>query len=153
MKPLSATLSLVVLVMIAANNARAEAPLGVVILHGKQSAPDEHVPLANALAAAGYLVDRPEMCWSARRIYDRPYLTCLREIDAAIERLDRRGAIAFVVAGHSLGANGALAHGARRQLAGVVALAPGHRPEVLAQRPEVLAQRRPIARLWIMRAV
>ena len=82
--------------------------IGVVLLHGKQSAPDEHAPLAEALAAAGYLVERPEMCWSARRIYDLPYLQCLREIDAAIGRLQRRGATAFVVAGHSLGANGAL---------------------------------------------
>lgn len=114
--------------------ALAEARLGVVLLHGKQSAPEEHAPLADALAAAGHLVERPEMCWSAQRIYDRPYLDCLREIDVAIERLRGRGASAFVIAGHSLGANGALGYGARHKVAGVVALAPGHRPEVLARR-------------------
>jgi pimeloyl-ACP methyl ester carboxylesterase len=117
----------------------AETRLGVVLMHGKQSAPDEHKPLAEAIAAAGHVLERPEMCWSARRIYDRPYLECLREIDAALERLRQRGATAFVVAGHSLGANAALAYGARHKLAGIVALAPGHRPEVLARRPTVAA--------------
>jgi pimeloyl-ACP methyl ester carboxylesterase len=117
--------------------ADAETRFGVVLLHGKQSAPEEHEPLANAIAGAGHPVERPEMCWSGRRIYDQPYLECLREIDAAFERLRRRGATALVVAGHSLGANGVLAYGARHQVAGVIALAPGHRPELLARRSEV----------------
>ena len=117
--------------------ALAEARLGIVLLHGKQSAPEEHAPLADALAAAGHLVERPEMCWSARRIYDRPYLECLQEIDGAVGRLRDRGASAFVIAGHSLGANGALGYGARHKVAGVAALAPGHRPEALAQRPAI----------------
>jgi pimeloyl-ACP methyl ester carboxylesterase len=111
--------------------------LGVVLLHGKQSAPEEHGPLAAAIGAAGHPVDRPEMCWSGRRIYDRPYLECLREIDGAIARLRQRGAARVVLVGHSLGANGALAYGARDKVAGVAALAPGHRPEVLAVRPPV----------------
>ena len=33
--------------------------------------------LAIALQGAGYLVEAPEMCWSRRRIYDRPFLDCL----------------------------------------------------------------------------
>jgi pimeloyl-ACP methyl ester carboxylesterase len=110
---------------------------GVVLLHGKQSAPEEHGPLAAAIGAAGYPVHRPEMCWSGRRIYDRPYLECLREIDATIERLRQRGAARIVLVGHSLGANGALAYGARHKVAGVAALAPGHLPEVLATRPAI----------------
>ena len=141
MDRLAATLLLAAL-FVAANGIvayAAEARIGVVLLHGKQSAPDEHASLAEALTAAGHPVERPEMCWSARRIYDLPYRQCLREIDAAIERLQRRGATAFVVAGHSLGANGALAYGVQRKLAGVVALAPGHRPELLAQRPLIVA--------------
>ena len=119
--------------------AGAEVQFGVVLLHGKQSAPEEHEPLANAIGNAGHLVERPEMCWSGRRIYDQPYLTCLREIDAAFQRLQRRGATALVVAGHSLGANGALAYGARHQVAGVIALAPGHQPELLARRSIIIA--------------
>ena len=78
------------------------------------------------------------MCWSGRRIYDQPYGDCLREIDAAIARLKQAGAAAFVVAGHSLGANGALGYGAMNSgLRGIVALAPGHRPEVLSKHPAV----------------
>ena len=64
----------------------AQERLAVVLMHGKQSAPDEHQPLAEAIAGAGFLVERPEMCWSGRRIYDRSYLECLRDIDAAIDR-------------------------------------------------------------------
>jgi pimeloyl-ACP methyl ester carboxylesterase len=117
---------------------QAEERIGVVLMHGKQSAPDEHDSLADAIAAAGYLVERPEMCWSRRRIYDRPYPDCLRDIDTAIDRLKARGAAGLVIAGHSLGANAALAYGAaHRELKGVIALAPGHRPEVLARRPPI----------------
>jgi pimeloyl-ACP methyl ester carboxylesterase len=77
------------------------------------------------------------MCWSGRRIYDRDYLGCLRDIESAIDRLRQRGVTALVIAGHSLGANGALAYGARNAVKGVVALAPGHRSEVLARRPRI----------------
>jgi pimeloyl-ACP methyl ester carboxylesterase len=114
--------------------------IGVVLMHGKQSAPGQHATLAGAIADAGFATDVPEMCWSARRIYDRPYVDCLREIDDAIARLKLKGATAFVVAGHSLGANGALGYGATRQdLKGIIALAPGHRPEALSRRAEVAA--------------
>ena len=115
----------------------AEEKLGIVLMHGKQSAPEQHGPLASAVVAAGFPLERPEMCWSGRRIYDRDYLTCLRDIDRAVDRLKERGATAFVIAGHSLGANAALAYGARNEVKGVIALAPGHRPEILARRPRV----------------
>src|SRR5688572_9160469 len=117
----------------------AQDKLGVVLMHGKQSAPDQHGPLADALVAAGFLVERPEMCWSARRIYDRAYLDCLLEIDAAVDRLKSRGATAVVIAGHSLGANAALAYGARNPVKGVIALAPGHTPELRAAQPRIAA--------------
>jgi pimeloyl-ACP methyl ester carboxylesterase len=132
------TLGLAIALMGAVPVAAAQNRIGVVLLHGKQSAPDQHEPLASAIAAAGFPVERPEMCWSGRRIYDRDYLACLREIDPAIDRLKRRGAAALVVAGHSLGANAALAYGARNGVKGVIALAPGHLPEVLATRPRIV---------------
>ena len=119
--------------------AAAQTRIGVVLMHGKQSAPDEHETLAAAVEAAGFPVDAPDMCWSARRIYDRTYLECLHAVSISIERLKRRGAGEFVVAGHSLGANGALAYGAMTPgLKGVVMLAPGHRPEALGRRPQVV---------------
>jgi hypothetical protein len=112
--------------------------IGVVLMHGKQSAPGQHASLAGAIADAGFATDVPEMCWSFRRIYDRSYGDCLREIDDAIVRLKQKGATAFVAAGHGLGANAALGYGATRQgLKCVIALAPGHRPEILSRRPEI----------------
>jgi pimeloyl-ACP methyl ester carboxylesterase len=121
-------------------SASAQDRIGVVFLHGKQSAPEEHGEIAGALAVAGFAVERPEMCWSGRRIYDRPYRDCLLEIGTAIARLQKNGATVFIVAGHSLGANGALAYGAMTPaLKGVIALAPGHRPEILSRRTRILA--------------
>jgi pimeloyl-ACP methyl ester carboxylesterase len=130
-------LGVAVVLTAAMSVAAAQDRIGVVLLHGKQSAPEQHEPLASAMAAAGFPVERPEMCWSGRRIYDRDYPGCLRDIDSAIDRLRQRGVTASVIAGHSLGANGALAYGARNAVKGVVALAPGHRPEVLARRPRI----------------
>jgi esterase/lipase len=105
--------------------------IGIVLLHGKTGSPDTVInQLAIALQGAGYLVDTPEMCWSRRRIYDRPFLDCLTEIDSAISRLKSRGAGKIVVAGMSQGGDAALAYGARRaNLAGIIALAPAAAPE------------------------
>ena len=119
--------------------AAAQDKFGVVLMHGKQSAPEQHGPLASAIAIAGFPVELPEMCWSDRRIYDRDYLACLDDIAPALGRLRARGAASVVIAGHSLGANAALAYGARNDVKGIVALAPGHLPEVLATRPPIAA--------------
>ena len=54
--------------------AAAQTRTGIVLVHGKQRSPQTLQGLTDALTAAGYLVDRPEMCWSERRIYDLPYL-------------------------------------------------------------------------------
>jgi pimeloyl-ACP methyl ester carboxylesterase len=119
--------------------AAAQEKVGVVLMHGKQSAPEQHGPLASAIAIAGFPVELPEMCWSGHRIYDRDYLACLDDIAPAIGLLRARGATNVVIAGHSLGANAALAYGARSDVKGVIALAPGHLPEVLATRPPIIA--------------
>jgi esterase/lipase len=104
--------------------------IGIVLLHGKTGSPSTVIDrLATALQGAGYLVDTPEMCWSRRRIYDRPFLDCLAEIDSAIGRLKDRAA-RIVVAGMSQGGDAALAYGARHaNLAGIIALAPAAAPE------------------------
>ena len=89
--------------------------IGVVLMHGKQSAPGrthETLPPRSRTPACRSMCRR--CAGPARRIYDRAYRDCLREIDAAIARLKQKGATAFVVAGHSLGANGALGYGADR---------------------------------------
>ena len=116
----------------------AQSRIGVVLVHGKQGSPQNLQNLADALAAAGYAVERPEMCWSGRRIYDLPYLECLRDIDTAAERLRAAGAASLVVAGMSLGGNAALAYGARRDgLLGVIALAPAPAMEFVSRRPDI----------------
>jgi pimeloyl-ACP methyl ester carboxylesterase len=80
------------------------------------------------------------MCWSRIRIYDRLYLDCLDDINAAADRLKDRGASAIVVLGMSLGGNGALGYGARHAgLKGVITLVPGHAPEFINRRPEIAA--------------
>ena len=112
--------------------------VGVVMMHGKHGTPAQLQQLAATVANAGFLVDRPEMCWSAARIYDRTYLECFADIDAAATRLKRHGATAIVVLGMSLGGNAALGFGARRQdLKGIIALAPAHAPELLRRRPDI----------------
>jgi pimeloyl-ACP methyl ester carboxylesterase len=117
--------------------------VGVVMMHGKHGTPAQLQQLAAAVANAGFLVERPEMCWSAARIYDRTYLECLADIDAAAARLKERGATAVVVLGMSLGGNAALGFGARRHgLKAIIALARAHAPEFLGQRPEIAPRHR-----------
>jgi esterase/lipase len=113
--------------------APASAQTGVVLIHGNTDSPNGTIAqLAAALEGAGYLVERPEMCWSNRRRRDRLLLDCLAELEAPIARLSSRGARGIVVAGMSVGGLGALAFGARRQgLAGIVALAANGSPERL----------------------
>jgi hypothetical protein len=40
--------------------------VGVVLMHGNTDSPDGTILLAPAMEGAGYLVERPEMCWSYR---------------------------------------------------------------------------------------
>jgi pimeloyl-ACP methyl ester carboxylesterase len=118
--------------------AQAGERVGIVLMHGKNGQPGSMQSLVDVLEASGYNVDRPEMCWSRRRIYDLPYLECLRDADAAVERLRLVGATRIVAAGQSLGANAALAFAATRNgLAGVIAMAPAHNPVQITRRPAV----------------
>jgi hypothetical protein len=127
--------------------------IGVVLMHGNTDSPDgTSAPLAAALEGAGYLVERPEMCWSYRRRRDRPLLDCLAELEAPIGRLTGRGARTIVVAGMSVGGLAALAFGARRSgLAGIIALAPNGSPERLVGFfPQIAGS---VAQAWAMVAV
>lgn len=110
--------------------------VGVVLLHGKwgHSSPKSPIgKLAAKLESAGFLVETPDMPWSRTRYYAKNYEDSLAEIDAAVQNLKGRGAGTIVVGGHSMGANAALGYGARREgLAGIIAMAPGHIPEIPA---------------------
>jgi pimeloyl-ACP methyl ester carboxylesterase len=114
--------------------------LGIVMMHGKTGRPDfAIVQVAEQMEKAGFLVERPTMCWAGSRIYDRALLDCMADVDAAIARLRKRGATAIVVGGHSLGGLGALVYGSQHDgLAGIIALAPAPGPRY-ASNPVVTA--------------
>ena len=129
---------LTVFVLLWLQSAGATERIGLVLMHGKTGSPAQLQELAARLTAAGYSVERPEMCWSRRRIYDRSYLDCLTDADAAAAKLKARGATTIVIAGMSLGGNAALAYGARRpDLKGVIALAPAPSLDRIRLRPEI----------------
>ncbi|HTH17519.1 MAG TPA: alpha/beta hydrolase [Magnetospirillum sp.] len=133
-----ARFTLVAALMLAAASAQAADRIGIILMHGKQGSPDKSITsLASALSSEGYLVATPEMCWSKRRIYDKPYEACIAELDKAAESLRADGATAIVVAGHSLGGNGALYYAATRPVKAVVSLAGAHNPERFVSRSEI----------------
>jgi pimeloyl-ACP methyl ester carboxylesterase len=100
------------------------APIGIVLMHGKKGPPRYLAATKAVLEDHGYLVSTPEMCWSDKRMYDRLYLDCLTEIDAAVDGLRQRGAKSIVIAGHSLGGTAAVAYGASHDgLAGIIGFA------------------------------
>ncbi|WP_158818088.1 hypothetical protein [Methylocapsa sp. S129] len=113
--------------------------IGIVLMHGEQGAPGRVIDgLAQAMEKAGYLVGRPDMCWSGRRAYEAPFADCLAVIDEAIVRLRNLGATSIVVGGFSLGGNAAIAYGAGHSgLLGIFGLAPAHDAREVAQIAEV----------------
>ena len=113
--------------------ARAADKIGVVLLHGKGAPSPQGLlgELIGELEDAGFLVVAPEMPWSKGRMLAKGYEESMAEIDDAVTALKAKGATKIVVGGHSMGANAALGYGARRDgLAGVLAMAPGHVPDV-----------------------
>ena len=110
----------------------ADSDVGVVLLHGKGGSPSGYIrELASALRSKGYLVSTPTMPWAQNRIYDASFDEAMREIDREVDALRQKAAKFVVVAGHSLGANAALGYAASRDGAsGIIALAPGHTPEL-----------------------
>lgn len=120
------------LIVLASPLARADG-VGVVFMHGKwgtNKSKSPIMPLVWAMKNAGYKVVAPEMPWSKFRMYDKGIDGAMTEIDKAVAKLIAGGADRIVVGGQSLGANIAMRYGAVREgLAGVLAVAPGHRPE------------------------
>jgi pimeloyl-ACP methyl ester carboxylesterase len=111
--------------------ARSAETVGVVLLHGKWApGPAIFDTLDAGLERAGYLVRMPVMPWSSERLYDASFENALDEIDKTVAALKQAGATRIAVGGQSLGANAALAYGARHPgLLAILAISPGHRPE------------------------
>src|SRR4029078_1845635 len=111
---------------------------GVVLMHGKGGNPESNLiaPLTVALEANGALVIAPLMPWYGAQgrpqVYAETYDQAMQTIEHAAAALRAKGASKIIVAGESLGSNAALGYGARHghDLAGIMALAPGHVPEL-----------------------
>lgn len=120
-------------------SAQAAGNVGVLFMHGKWASGIK--PLENLrqqLVQAGYLVAMPAMPWSASGNYNRSYEDTMTDIDGFVATLRSQGATRIVVGGQSLGANAAIGYGARRRgLMAIVAISPGHVPE-LGANPQVV---------------
>lgn len=105
----------------------------VVVLHGKWGNPQYIGHFARRLDPCA--ARSVEMPWSQRRGYDKDYRTALAEIEAQVKEFRAQGYRRVLVAGHSFGANAALAYGAEiGGIDGVIALAPGHSPKHMYDR-------------------
>lgn len=110
--------------------------IGIVLMHGLGETADAKSPMgkfAKELESFGFVVVVPEMPWSKKRSLDKGIDDTVAEIDKAVAELKAKGATKFVVGGHDIGANAALAYGIRREhIRGVLAI----KPEVTPERPE-----------------
>jgi len=104
----------------------APAEIGVVVMHGKGSAPSGSVaPLAQGLQSKGLRVANLEMPWSGARNYDVDVAAAERQVEAALHELRAKGAKKLFLAGHSQGGMFAAYLGGRLPVDGVIAIAPG----------------------------
>jgi len=104
------------------------ASTAIIALHGKWGKPPG--PLAADLQAAGFHVMSPAMAWGRDRFYDVDYPSALLEIRDSVAQLRAQGFAHVVLAGHSLGANAALAYAASHgDVDALMIYAPGHVPE------------------------
>jgi pimeloyl-ACP methyl ester carboxylesterase len=101
---------------------------GVVMLHGKGGGPGGLAPVTSALTRAGASVVAPRMSWASTYVtYDQ----ALAEVGRYVAQLRARGARRIALVGQSLGANVAMGYAAQRGgVQAVVAMAPGHQPDV-----------------------
>ncbi len=144
---LTAILAALLLVLPAAgpDGAGAAERLGIVLLHGKDGTARAKSPIGRLAYTLGgsYRVVTPDMPWSRFKRFDRTLEASFEMIDEAVAKLKRGGATRIVVGGHSLGANVALAYAGRRTgLAGIVMIAPGHRPDAMRANDDALAAAR-----------
>lgn len=106
---------------------------GIVLLHGKWDTPAGAVqPLALRLAEVGATLRTPLCCWAPRRHYDCSFEQALDEAAVELDALRDAGCRHLMLAGHSLGANAALAAAVRHpEVEAVAMIAPGHLPDRL----------------------
>lgn len=132
MKKILASISLLFLIL--SSPVIAADKIGIVLMHGKMGSSGSSSPvgqLTSYLKGKGFIVLAPDMPWSKTRSFDKTYEESMTEIDGIVNKLKSMGATKIVVGGHSIGANAAIGYGSRRTgLSGVLAIAPGHVPEL-----------------------
>jgi len=100
--------------------------IGIVVMHGSGGKPTGYVyELATTLAGKGYQVANLEMPWSGRRAADVTAEEGVEELSQAITQLQKKGAKAIFLAGHSFGGTFALYYASVNLVDGVIAIAPG----------------------------
>jgi pimeloyl-ACP methyl ester carboxylesterase len=143
-------IAVVALVLVLSPDAMSdESEVGIVLMHGKWAGPPAPPiqVLATALRAKDFKVITPVMPWGQKRMYDADYPTALSEIEASVEILRKKGAKRIIVAGHSFGANASIAYAASgREVDGVIAIAPGHCPDLQKFGASVAKARKMIAK-------
>jgi pimeloyl-ACP methyl ester carboxylesterase len=109
--------------------------IGVVLMHGKDSTSRPKSPVGKlaGFLKKDFMVLTPVMSWSKNGGFDRTLEETYEQIDMAVKALRKGGATKIVVGGHSMGAAAALAYATQASgLAGVLMIAPGHRPDTYA---------------------
>ena len=121
--------------MIVGVNGVAADGVGVVLMHGKDGSVKPRSPIGQLESKLGdnFEVKALDMPWSRSNGFNKTLEECFAKIDKSVENLKSKGATKIVVGGHSLGAAVALAYATQRPgLAGILMIAPGHRPDLLA---------------------
>ncbi|QDL56726.1 alpha/beta hydrolase [Rhodoferax aquaticus] len=106
----------------------------MVLMHGKWGHPNNLAVFGRTLEAVceTYSIEMP---WSRNRNYDQPYGVAIAEISAKVQALRAKGFSRVLLAGHSFGANAAMAYMVTQaDVDGVIALAPGHSPALTYSR-------------------
>ena len=106
----------------------------VVVMHGKWGSPQYLASFGRKLEPT-CAYKSIELPWAHRRAYDQPYPVALADIAKQVKQFRELGYQRVLLAGHSFGANAALAYMAEVGDAdGVIALAPGHAPAFMYNR-------------------
>lgn len=120
--------------LLARTSVAQEKQCAVVLMHGKWGG-TQYISLFGNKLEPVCDYKAIEMPWSKRRNYDEPYSTALAEIKAQVEIFRHQGYKRVVLAGHSFGANAALAYMTTEgDVDGIVVLAAGHAPSTMYQR-------------------
>jgi len=134
MKSFFKFIGLCLFAMLAQSSMALERECAVVLMHGKWGG-TQYISFFGNKLEPDCDYKALEMPWSKRRNYDSPYSTALAEIKTQVEKFRQQGYKRVVLAGHSFGANAALAYmKTEGSVDGIVLLAPGHTPSAMYKR-------------------